>query len=298
MQGGYHGEAGGAIANSSLGRVRLEDVAVRDSYATNAGGGIYSGEPLEFECPEPCAGGAPRLELVDTVVAGNTTGDEGGGVYVQFGTLASPAARSPTTRPRAAAASSTPASSPRPASPAPALTGVTIAGNIATGAGGGVYGDHEGSIALTDVTLAGNTAFDYGGGIAVVSKSSLSMTGGHVRGNISVGEGGGVFTGVEGSVTITDVTFIENEAGGRCRASRCPARSPRARAAAAASSSAAAARSPSRVGLHRQHRATRAAASSSRTTARFDRRRRGPRQHDAANGGGIENAGRRVTSRA
>ncbi len=214
LQGGYHPEAGGALANASMGRVRLENVAVRDSFAMNAGGGIYSGQPLEFECPEPCAGGAPRLELVDTVVAGNTSGNEGGGVYVQQGTLAITGGSIADNQAMSGAGLFNAGEVAETGLPSSSrLTGVTISGNVATGAGGGIYGDHEGSIELTDVTLADNTSFDYGGGMAVVSKSTLSMTGGLVRGNIAVGDGGGVYTGVEGTVTITGVTFQENAAG-------------------------------------------------------------------------------------
>jgi CSLREA domain-containing protein len=214
LRNGYHPEAGGAVANASQGRVRFENVKVSGSYAVNAGGGIYSGEALEIECPEPCAAGAPRLELVDTQVTGNTAGNEGGGVYVQRGTVAVTRGSISENHAMSGAGLFNAGEVGDTGLPSKAdLTGATVSKNVATGAGGGIFGDHEGAISLTNVTLSENTSFDYGGGIAAVSKSGLTIAGGTISKNIAVGDGGGVFVGVEEATTIENVLFSENEAG-------------------------------------------------------------------------------------
>ena len=211
---GYHPEAGGAIANSSGGTVRLVGVEVSDSAATTFGGGIYSGVPLEVECPEPCAGGAPRLEIVDSTVSGNSTGGVGGGIYVQLGSLTVTGGTiSENQAGSGGGLFNAGELSPTGIPSTVALTNVSITGNVAFGAGGGVFGDHEGSITVTGGELAGNLAHDYGGGLAVVSKSSLAMSGTTVSGNRAHTEGGGVRTDVERTVAITGTTFSANEAG-------------------------------------------------------------------------------------
>jgi CSLREA domain-containing protein len=214
LQNGYHEEAGGAIANSSNGTVRLQNVSVLDSFATTFGGGIYSGEPLEIECPEPCAAGAPRLEIINSTISGNTTGGEGGGVYVQFGTLTISGGTIISNTAATGGGVFNAGELSETGIPSRAdLTNVTVTGNIAFDAGGGLFGDHEGVITLSNSTVSNNTAFAYGGGVAVVSKSSLTINGGSFTGNITPGEGGGVFTGVERGVTINGAQFIGNKAG-------------------------------------------------------------------------------------
>nr|HRL13074.1 choice-of-anchor Q domain-containing protein [Aggregatilineales bacterium] len=214
LQNGYHGEAGGALANASNGVVRLQNVTIRDSFATTAGGGIYSGEPLEIECPEPCAAGTRRLEIINSTISGNSSGGEGGGVYVQLGTLTITGGTISANTAATGGGIFNAGELSETGIPSQAnLNGVTISGNIAFGAGGGLYGDHEGVVTITNSSFSGNTSFDYGGGVAVVSKSSLTITGGSFTGNITVGEGGGVSTGVERSVTINGTSFVGNKAG-------------------------------------------------------------------------------------
>ena len=214
MQNGYHPEAGGALANASQGKVRLENVSVLDSYAGNAGGGIYSGEPIELECPE-CAGGATRFDLINSTVSGNVTGNEGGGLYIQFGTLN--IVGGTISDNQAASGGGLHSAGEHTAMGVPASTtvnGTTISGNVSTGAGGGgINSDHEGSVSIINATISSNTAFDYGGGIAGGSKSELTITGGTITGNVSVGEGGGLYVSAEGGVVITGVQVTNNDAG-------------------------------------------------------------------------------------
>ena len=56
--------------------------AVRDSFATAYGGGIYNAGPLDGICPVTCPVGDGRLELTASSVTGNSTGGEGGGVFI------------------------------------------------------------------------------------------------------------------------------------------------------------------------------------------------------------------------
>ncbi len=214
LREGYHAEAGGAIANASGGTLRLEDVEVLDSFATTYGGGIYTGEPLEVECPEPCSGGAPTLELDNVSVLGNHTGGSGGGAFVQFGELIVDGGTISDNF--AASGGGVFNGGELTATGVPALatfTGVTLEGNVATGAGGAINGDHEGVVTISDSDFTDNTAYDHGGAVAVTSKSELSITGGTFDGNISVGEGGAVFVAAERAVDITGATFAHNEAG-------------------------------------------------------------------------------------
>jgi CSLREA domain-containing protein len=211
---GYHAEAGGAIANASGGTVQLQNIDVRDSYATAYGGGIYTGEPLEVECPEPCAGGAPRLELVGVNLIGNATGGEGGGAFVMFGTLNVTGGSISGNQAANGGGLFNGGELSETGVPSQAsLDGVTFEDNVALGAGGAINGDHEGSVSIASSTFTSNTAFDYGGAVAVGSKSSLVIGASTFTGNVSVGEGGAVFTAVERSVSISGSTFTGNEAG-------------------------------------------------------------------------------------
>ncbi len=214
VQNGYHAEAGGAIANSSNGTVRLQNISVLNSFAYGAGGGIYSGEPLELECPEPCAAGSPRLEITNSTISGNETGGSGGGVYVQFGTLTiSGGTISENTADTGAGVYNAGELNEIGIPSRADLSNVTLTGNIAFDAGGGLYGGHEGVVTISNSTVNNNTAFAYGGGVAVSSKASLAISGGTFNGNITPGEGGAVYSAVERGVTISGAQFVGNKAG-------------------------------------------------------------------------------------
>jgi hypothetical protein len=98
-------------------------------------------------------------------------------------------------------------------SSSPTLINVTIAGNKATSAGGGIYNAASSSPALTKVTVAENEATNSGsggGGIYNTGASSPILTGVVISKNKANNAGGIYNTG--SSPVLTDVTISENEA--------------------------------------------------------------------------------------
>ncbi len=214
LREGWHQEAGGAVHNSSHGSVTFRGVEVLDSFATTSGGGIYHGEPIDFNCVEPCIGGTGSLELVDSTVSGNTTGGEGGGLFVMFGTLQITGGTITDNQGRNGGGLYNAGQLSETGFPSRAvITGTTISGNTALAGGAGIFSEHEGALSLTDATVTENAAFDYGGGVAVTSKASLTVTRGIFSANEAVGDGGGVYADAERSVTISGATFSDNVAG-------------------------------------------------------------------------------------
>ena len=91
------------------------------------------------------------------------------------------------------------------------ISGLTIAGGVNNGAGGGVA--NKGDLRLLDNALSDNSA--QSGGAVYNSSGSLSMTGCTIESNqaSNSGFGGGIFVNA-GFVTIEDSTFQGNSAGG------------------------------------------------------------------------------------
>jgi hypothetical protein len=210
LTGGHNATGfGGAIDFSSVTEgqtLRLDNSRVEDSESPTLGGGGIS-----------VTGTAPVLELVDSEVDGNLAGDsthggEGGGIRVE----ASP--------------------------PTVTMTGSEVNGNRAFGGsgitrGGGILVQNDsgsspnGSATLTDTDVSGNrvggggaTGLSFGGGIALTASnetSGLTVNGGtisdnHVGGGSgnAVGTGGGVDSLGGDSISLTDVAFSGNIAGG------------------------------------------------------------------------------------
>src|SRR5207249_1538222 len=92
------------------------------------------------------------------------------------------------------------------------LTDSTIDGNIASGAGGGIFNNGDGFftasgiVTLTRTTVSNNTADSQGGGIANGgSKSSLTLTNSTVSGNTATGTvvaGDGGITNISSDATL------------------------------------------------------------------------------------------------
>jgi hypothetical protein len=90
------------------------------------------------------------------------------------------------------------------------MTGGTISGNTAGGAGGGVYVDN--SFTLSAGTISGNTAGASGGGIRV-NRDGFTMSGGEISGNTASGSNGGGVSAA-GTVTVSNGTISGNTAKG------------------------------------------------------------------------------------
>jgi CSLREA domain-containing protein len=90
------------------------------------------------------------------------------------------------------------------------LEGVTVTGNVAGDAGGGIYGEGDSEIRLTSgTTVIDNGAYgDGGGGIVVVDGSELALTDVAVVGN--VGAGGAIVIATDQDNTLTNVTITIN----------------------------------------------------------------------------------------
>ncbi|WP_300009130.1 right-handed parallel beta-helix repeat-containing protein [Pseudonocardia sp.] len=205
LTAGATSQTGGGLLNGSVGTVRLTDVAVTTATATEAGGGIATGGET----------GPGRLELVDSVVAGNATEAEGGGVHVGSGSLT--LTRTEVSGNSARGGGGVYNAGEVSATGVPSrvtLDGATVTGNTALASGGGVANDGEGQLTVLNSTFSGNTAHADGGAIHSAAKGSFSITGGTVAENLANGEGGGAYTAGERAATVDGVEFRDNVAGG------------------------------------------------------------------------------------
>lgn len=183
---------GGAIYNE--GTLTLKKVTVSDSNAKK-GGGIYNAEGY-------------TLNLVSSIVKGNTaTTDNGGGIY-NYGILT--------------------------------VNGSVIEGNVSSkGSGGGIYNLEEltlekGTITgnkaelengggifnswilkLQQCAIIGNTSGEDGAGIYNGSVGDVTIVNSTIGKNVAKSNGGGIYNMSEAkSVIITNATIVENNAGG------------------------------------------------------------------------------------
>jgi hypothetical protein len=118
-----------------------------------------------------------------TVANGNSTGENGGGIYNNGGALT--------------------------------ITNSTISGNSAgsNNSGGGIY-NNGGALTITNSTISGNSAgtYDVGGGIANWS-GTLTVTNSTFSGNSSGAMGGGIYN-YSATLNVTNSTFSGNSAWG------------------------------------------------------------------------------------
>ncbi|MEV0729580.1 winged helix-turn-helix domain-containing protein [Polymorphospora sp. NPDC050346] len=174
LREGYDPEQGGALLSRSPGLLRLQDVAVLDSYAGVTGGGI----DLD---------GEGRVEISGSVVRGNATGGDGGGVHNQHEvelTLTDTTLAGNTAGGDGGGVSST-------SKTRLTVTRGTVSGNVAGGEGGGVLADSERATTVRGTVFTGNTAGDPESGD---------------------GGGAGLYLGGSGGATVTGASFAENEA--------------------------------------------------------------------------------------
>jgi hypothetical protein len=99
-----------------------------------------------------------------------------------------------------------------------AISGLTIAGGLTSGRGGGI--ENAGTLAVTDSTLTRNSAIGgfFGGGLGggIDNAGTLAVTDSTLSDNSAIGGIGGFGGGIEnsGTVTVTDATFSGNGASG------------------------------------------------------------------------------------
>ncbi|MCY4464465.1 MAG: SH3 domain-containing protein [Chloroflexi bacterium] len=146
----------------------LNNSTVSNNTVSRNGGGIYVN------------GGTVTLN--NSTVSGNTAGTDGGGIYVASGALT--------------------------------LNNSRITGNTAGSNGGGIY-VASGSLTLNNSTVSGNTVSTGGGGI-YMGNGTLNIANSTISGNKAdasgIGEGGGLYIYAGAAATLRHVTIAKNEA--------------------------------------------------------------------------------------
>ncbi len=125
-----------------------------------------------------------NLTLTHVTLSGGVADNQGGGIYVDGGTVN--------------------------------LINSTLSGNSGvTGAGGGIRGVNSSTVNLTNTTVSNNTSVSSGGGMRV-DNSTLTVTNstisGNVAGIIASGAGGGIL-GISSTITIQNSTISGNSVG-------------------------------------------------------------------------------------
>ncbi|MGZ8752314.1 MAG: DNRLRE domain-containing protein, partial [Acidimicrobiia bacterium] len=204
FSGGYDAVAGGAIANAATGVVRLVDVAVLDSFATDEGGGIHN---------------IGSLVLDRVNIAGNETGGSGGGIFTSggsvtiVGTATAPSVISSNTAGSGGGIYDGGELSPAGLPSRLDVRHTTIADNLALDTGGGVLVDQEARLIVADARFDSNGAEAAGGGLAVQQKASADLARVTFVANTSGGDGGGALSSTEGGFDGVDLDFTANRAG-------------------------------------------------------------------------------------
>jgi len=199
--GPVFGDAGGGIWNGGSGAaVIVADSRVNDNLGASRGGGIYSDEAglLTLDSSEVTGnvatsdgGGAVIYagRVVNSRIANNTSGADGGGIYHE-------------------------------GLRALEILASSIANNSARREGGGLatfspFSAVPAGITIDDSTISGNTA-DQGGGIANSERGLITIRRSLIANNAAAGlvfgNGGGVFSNASGRTTILDSTIANNAA--------------------------------------------------------------------------------------
>jgi CSLREA domain-containing protein len=152
-------------------QVTITNSSVLNNSATDSGGSFFGGGGIYVE---------PRatLTLSSTAVTGNTSAENGGGLFVDGVLL---------------------------------VSGGQISGNVANTSGGGVfYSGAAGAATLRNTTVDGNTAQSQLGGGVYAANGTLNLSGGAFLNNRAGFEGGGVYSA--SASVINAVTFAANTA--------------------------------------------------------------------------------------
>ena len=177
----HAGDAGGGIEEDGTGQVVIKNNStIADNTCINQGAGVW----LDAIAP---ATGTSVLNVMNSVVSGNTAGQLGGGI--------------------GQAGSST-----------VTLSNSTIAHNFATGIGGGFADENNlGTLSVTNSLFLSNSAAGNGGGVATggptttISNSEFKGNAAGINTNVTMGSGGGLFIG-GGNLLLTTSTLAGNTA--------------------------------------------------------------------------------------
>jgi len=172
----------------------MTDVTFSGNSAGDDGGGMFCSS---------CQG-----VLEDITFSGNSTADEGGGIAITGGinktlTLTNMSFTDNSAKYGGGMAINTYTK--------PTLEDITFSGNTAIEGGGGIYIRNNANPTLTDITFSNNTAENSGGGMYCFAESSPTLTNVSFSNNRAYNMGGGVYS-EQCSSTLTDVSFIQNEA--------------------------------------------------------------------------------------
>jgi len=201
LVGNTAGEYGGGIESQGVHPLTIQNSSILDNEGVQLGGIESSGE---------------TFTLIASVVSGNHTTDEVGGLGVVFPT--GPAKITGST-----ISNNTSGTFAGGAyfggSEAVTISSTTVTGNTAlSGAGGGLdIKTSSGSILLSNDTISHNDALgtsggSTGGGVNLGGSATFSIVRGSIKGNLSTGDGGGVYVGASAAGLIKDVIISANQA--------------------------------------------------------------------------------------
>jgi parallel beta-helix repeat protein len=208
LQNGFSPEEGGAIQNWSLGKLTLDGVTVKDSYAEKAGGGLNHADLNDYEWavePENLAllpfG---RVEIKNSTFTGNGAGDGGAAINnVSGGTIT--------------ITGSLVTLNPGPIKPDPldpeefVLVDPSDYPLDASAISNQARWEAVGTIRIVDSEISKNASESSGAGISSWGDSIVNIEDSTVTGNRTGAEGGGLFT-EGGKVTVTNTEVSKNQA--------------------------------------------------------------------------------------
>ncbi len=207
-------DSGGGISSGSGSSLTLVDVQVTGNVATTTGGGLHHvGNELSitgatFSTNQATGNGgaiftdsASLTSITDSTISDNESFDHGGGIYATGALLVENTIvelnRSGDFGGGIHAGSSA------------FITGSLIERNASSSRGGGLYA--TGSFELSQSTVEANVSF-LGGGVADFGAGPSFMHDTTISGNLGADEGGGLYKGVDGNLTLVNVTIADNDA--------------------------------------------------------------------------------------
>ena len=171
--GNIAGSYNGGGVYHDVGNLTLDHVVITDNHtAKGFGGGVASDAETR------------RLLITDSVISGNSSLYQGGGLYAFYGDVT--------------------------------ITGTSITGNSSTGDGGGgikFRGFEQLGLTITSSTVSGNHAEAYGGGLYLYGTSDTTITSSTIDNNVSAMGGGGIeIYRLDGPTVIANSTISGNTA--------------------------------------------------------------------------------------